>query len=86
MKSVGLEPETAGELQFVVSENELSVITTMENLIKVKAGYEGLPLSSETLKGLEIECGMLCYEHGIDQEGIFKLAYENVESLYKGGL
>ena len=84
LKTVGLEPATAGELQLVMSENELSVMTTMEKMIKTKMEFEGPTLSSETLQGLEIECGMLCHEHGIDQEGMFKLAYDNVASLYKG--
>jgi replicative DNA helicase Mcm len=40
---------------------------------------EGGTLSAEVLKNLEIECGMMCYEKGISNEGIFDLAYENVK-------
>lgn len=80
LKTVGLEPETAGELQLVKSDKELSVIGTMEKMIRQKADFEGLPLSGETIKDLKIECGMLCHEHNMSDKGIFDLAYENVKN------
>ena len=33
----------------------------------------------ESLKHLEMECGMLCHEKGINREGIFDIAYSNVK-------
>lgn len=80
LESVGLQPETAGELQSVRSDKEMSIIGTMEKMIRQKADFEGLPLSGETIKGLRIECGMLCHEKSISDDGIFDLAYENVKN------
>jgi replicative DNA helicase Mcm len=79
LKTIGLSPETAGDLVGIKSEDELSVISSMEAMIKTNLDVEGGTLSSETIEHLKIECGMLCHEKGIKQEGIFDLAYKNVE-------
>ena len=78
LKGIGLTPETAGDLSGIKSENERSVISSMEAMIKTNMDVEGGSLSSETIEHLRIECGMLCYENGINDDGIFELAYENV--------
>ena len=77
--SIGLSVETAGDLSGVKSENERSVISSMEAMIRTNMNVESGSLSSETIEHLKIECGMLCHENGISQEGIFDLAYENVK-------
>ena len=79
LNSIGLTVETAGDLSGVKSENELSVISSMEAMIRTNMDVESGTLSSETIEHLKIECGMLCHENGINQEGIFDLAYENVK-------
>jgi DNA replicative helicase MCM subunit Mcm2 (Cdc46/Mcm family) len=79
LNSIGLSVETAGDLSGVKSENERSVISSMEAMIRTNMDVESGTLSSETIENLRIECGMLCYENGINQEGIFDLAYENVK-------
>lgn len=76
---LGLTPETAGDLSGVKSDNERSVISSMEAMIKTNMDVEGGSLSSETIEHLKIECGMLCHENGINDVGIFDLAYENVK-------
>lgn len=78
LRGIGLTPETAGDLSGVKSDSELSVISSMESMIRTNMDVEGGTLSSETIEHLKIECGMLCHENGIKQEGIFDLAYENV--------
>lgn len=78
LSGLGLTPETAGELSNVKSDGELSVISSMESMIKTNMDIEGGSLSSETIEHLKIECGMLCFEKGIGDKGIFDLAYENV--------
>ena len=80
LSGLGLRPETAGELYGVKSEDELSVISDMELMIRNNIDIEGGVLSSETLKKMEYECGMMCHEKGIKQEGIFEIAYENVKN------
>ena len=79
LKSVGLTPETSGTIEDVYSDKEMMVIKEMENKIKTKMDFDGGRLSAESIKGLEIECGMLCYENGVDRENIFEVAFENVE-------
>ena len=79
LSGLGLSPETAGDLYGVKSENEKSVISSIEEMIKRNMDVEGGRLSSETIENLRIECGMLCYEKGINDDGIFDLAYKNVE-------
>ena len=79
LSGLGLSPETAGDLSGVKSDNERSVISSIESMIKHNMDIEGGKLSSETIEHLRIECGMMCHEKGIKEEGIFDLAYENVE-------
>ena len=63
----------------VKSDNERSVISSIEAMIKHNMDVEGGNLSSEVIEQLKIECGMMCYENGINDNGIFELAYENVK-------
>ena len=48
-------------------------------MIRNKIAIEGNPLSCESLRHLEMECGVLCHEKGINREGIFDIAYSNVK-------
>ena len=70
---------TAGELSGIKSENERSVISSVEKMIKSNMDIEGGSLSGETIENLKIECGMMCHESGINDVGIFDIAYENVK-------
>ena len=79
LSGLGLTLATAGALHGIHSQDELSVISDMENMIKSNIAIEGTPLSAESLKHLEMECGMLCHEKGINREGIFDIAYSNVK-------
>ncbi len=79
LSGLGLTLATAGALHGIHSQDELSVISDMENMIKSNIAIEGMPLSAESLRHLEMECGMLCHEKGINREGIFDIAYSNVK-------
>lgn len=79
LSGLGLTLATAGELHGIHSQDELSVISDMENMIRTNLDMEGGTLSSETIRHLEIECGALCHEKGINREGIFDIAYSNVK-------
>ena len=50
----------------------------MVNMIS-NIAIEGIPLSAESLRHLEMEWGILCHEKGINLEGIFDIAYSNVK-------
>jgi len=78
LRGIGLTPETAGDLSGVKSDGELSVISSMEVMIRDNMDVESGLLSSETIEHLRLECGMLCGAKGIKEDGIFDLAYENV--------
>ena len=80
LSGLGLTLATAGELHGIHSENELSAISEMENMIRSNIAIEGVPLSAESLRHLEMECGVLCHEKGINREGIFDIAYSNVKN------
>ena len=79
LSGLGLTLATAGELYGIRSQDELNVISDTENMIRSKMYMEGEKLSAKSLKNLEMECGMLCYEKGINREGIFDIAYSNVK-------
>ena len=63
----------------IKSENERSVISTIEEMIMRSIDVESGLLSSEVIENLRVECGMVCCEKGINEDGIFDLAYENVK-------
>ena len=79
LRGLGLTLATAGELYGVHSKDELNVISDMENMIRNNIEMEGIPLSAESVRHLEMECGVLCHEKGINREGIFDIAYSNVK-------
>ena len=79
LTGLGLDLLTAGDLSGIKSDDELSVISSMEAMIRNNMDIEGGMLSSETIKHLKIECGMMCHEKGINDNGIFEISYENVK-------
>lgn len=79
LTGLGLNLLTAGDLSGVKSNDELSVISSVEKLINDNLDTESGLLSAETLERLRSECGMMCHERGIVEDGIFDLAYENVK-------
>ena len=80
LDTLGLTILTAGEIIGIISDKELEIIDSFEKLVLSKVDFEGLPLSSETLKTLEIECGMRCHGTSLDPEKIFKDAISKVEN------
>ena len=79
LRCLRLTLTTASELYGVHSKDELNVISDMENTIRNNIGMEGIPLSTESVRHLERDCGVLCHEKGIHREGIFDIAYLNVK-------
>ena len=80
LKSLGLDLTTAGEIVGMLSEKELQIISDMEDMVKAKVEFEGYPLSSETLQGLEIECGMKCHGTSLDPDGVLDEIFEKVRN------
>ena len=80
LKSLGLDLTTAGEIVGMLSEKELQVISDMEDMVDARVEFEGYPLSSETLQGLKIECGMKCHGTGLDPDGVLDDILEKVKN------
>lgn len=80
LESLGLELKTAGEIVGMLSDKELQIISDMEDMVKAKVEFEGYPLSSETLQGLEIECGMKCHGTSLDPDGVLEDIFEKVKN------
>ena len=81
LSGLGLTLATAGELHGTYSEDELSLISDIEDMIIAAMEREGNILSKETLKHLKMECGLLCHEKGIKREDIFDIAYSNLKKV-----
>ena len=79
LTGLGLNLLTAGDLSGIKSDDELSIISSMEDMIKDNMDVEGGTLSSETIEHLKIECGMMCHEKGVRDNGILEISYENVK-------
>lgn len=80
LNRLGLTPETAGELQQVLSKKELSIYSDVENMIKVAVGLEGLPLSYESEKRLRYDCKVLCDGTKLLGDDVYDETLENVRN------
>lgn len=69
LRSLGLDLTTAGEIVGMLSEHELEIISDIEKLVMRKCQFE-MPLSSETLQTLEMECGVRCHGTSLDPSGV----------------
>lgn len=80
LNRLGLSPETAGELQQMLSEREVNVFSDVENMIKVAVGLEGLPLSSESEQRLRYDCGVLCHGTKLVSDDVYDQTLENIKN------
>ena len=80
LESLGLDLSTAGEIVGIRSDKELGIINDVEVMIRAKVDFEGLPLSSESLQKLKIECGMMCHGTSLDPDNVFEDALGKVEN------
>ena len=72
LKSVGLDLSTAGELVGMTSDEELDIINEIEQMVNASIDFEGLKLSSETMKRLKMESGRLCNGTSLDPEVVLQ--------------
>lgn len=79
LDKLGLEPETAGALQFVRSDKENKVFDDARAKIDFQIGVEGFPLSYETEKKLRIECGMLCHGTRLHGDDVYEEVIGEIE-------
>lgn len=80
LNRLGLTPETAGELQRVLSKKEMEIYSDAENMVRVAVGLEGLPLSIESEKRLRFECGLLCSGTRLLGDDVYDQTLEDVKN------
>lgn len=80
LESIGLTPETAGELENIKSEKEIQAIADTEKLIRAKMKQYNLRSVDEVIMAdIKYEVGLMCYTLKLDVEEILSLAIENVK-------
>jgi replicative DNA helicase Mcm len=79
LNSLGLDLATAGELVGMPSEKELEIISKIEDMVNASVEFEGLKLSSETMKRLRFESGELCHGTSLDPDVVLQEILMKVE-------
>ena len=80
LETLGLDVTTAGEIVGMTSKKELGIIDDIEKMVSTKIDFEGLPLSSETIRDLEMECGVMCANTSLDHKEVLNDAIEKVKN------
>lgn len=80
LKSIGLSPETVGELQNVLSDSEITVVKDAENMIKAKMQqYNIKRVDDVLLSDVRHEINLTCKELGLsDGDRLLKVAVDNI--------
>ena len=79
LDKLGLQPETAGALQFVRSDKENEVFDKAMVRVHEQVDMEGLPLSYESEKKLRIECDMLCHGTRLHGDDVYEEVIGEIE-------
>lgn len=84
LETIGLTPETRGELENVLSDAEIQVVTDIENMIITKMQAEDTnQLTKNIMDGVRHEVGALCHGLGFNRETILNTAVRNVKRKFK---
>jgi len=79
LKSIGLTPETKGELENVLSDAEIKLVNDTESMIKAQMKSVGASyVTKEILAGVKQEVGVLCYGLGFNRDTIINTAVKNI--------
>ena len=78
LESIGLTPETAGELEHVWSNNEIKLVKEAEDMIKVLIDRDEM-FYEDILVDVRREMGLRCHELKCDLDDIMNEARKNVE-------
>lgn len=78
LASIGLTPETAGELEHVWSNNEIKLVEEAENMIRLLIDRDEL-FYEDILDSVRKEIGVRCHELKCDLDDIMNEAKKNVE-------
>lgn len=80
LKTVGLEPDTAGDLRGVKSDKEIDLLKRAEKLIKDNMGLYGSKLSSNAVNDIRDELLVLCGGREDTMMDVFKEAMSNIKN------
>ncbi|MDP3424502.1 MAG: minichromosome maintenance protein MCM [Burkholderiaceae bacterium] len=80
LKTVGLEPDTAGDLRGVKSDKEIDLLKRAEKLIKDNMGLYGSKLSSNAVNDIRDELLVLCGGRADTVDDVFKEAMSNIKN------
>ena len=79
LESIGLTPETRGELENVLSDAEIKLVNDTESMIKAQMELKGASyVNDEVLTGVRQEVGVLCYGLGFNRDKIIETAVKNI--------
>lgn len=78
LESIGLTPETAGELEHVWSNNEIKLVKEAESMIKILIDRDEF-FYEDILENVRKEIGVRCHELKCDLDDIMNEARKNVE-------
>lgn len=80
LKTIGLEPDTAGEVRGVKSSNEINIVLKAEKIIKSYSELYGLNLPSQVVSDIKDEIKVHCEVDGVGADKLYKEAFSNVKS------
>jgi replicative DNA helicase Mcm len=81
LESLGLDLSKGGEIVGILSSKEMEIISDVEQAVKAKVDFEGLPLSSESIQGLKHKCGVRCVGTSLDPQVVVEEALMKFEKL-----
>lgn len=81
LESIGLTPETRGELENVLSDAEIKLVNDTELMIKAEMEQNNIKrVNKEVIDNVKHEVGVLCYGLGFNRDIILEEAIRNVKS------
>ena len=82
LDTIGLKPETRGELENVFSDAEIQLINDTETLIRSKMEeFNTNKITDEVIDSIKHEVGVICYGMGLNRDTILNTAIKNVRSI-----
>ncbi len=80
LKTIGLEPDMAGEIRGVKSSNEINIVLKAEKIIKGYSELYGLNLPPQVISDIKDEIKVHCEVDGVGADRLYKEAFSNIKS------
>jgi len=86
LETIGLTPETRGELENVLSDAEIQVVNDVENMLVARMTADNLKrINKNVIESVKHEVGVICYGLGFNSKTILDEAVRNVKNKIKNG-